>query len=45
MAGYEDGELGAPEVEGRQRERGDKWLLDFAVKDFEKNFLNNSVCE
>ena len=37
MADYDDSELGAPEVEEREGE-GDQWLLDFAVKDFHKNF-------
>ena len=39
MAEYEDGELGAPELEEREGEgEGDQRLLDLAVRDFEKNF-------
>ena len=38
MTEYEDSELGAPEVEEREGEGGDQWLLDLAVRDFHKNF-------
>lgn len=49
MVEYDDDELGAPEVEsrgergegeegGKGGEGGEKWLLDWAVRDFEKNF-------
>ena len=44
MSAYEDSELGAPEVEGseggeeREGEGGDQWLLELAVRDFERNF-------
>ena len=47
MTEYDDAELGAPEVEGEGGEGeggggegGEKWLLDLAVKDFEKNFAD-----
>ena len=45
MVEYDDAELGAPEVEEKgEREEGgeggEKWLLDWAVRDFEKNFAD-----
>ena len=46
MTEYDDAELGAPEVEGgggregSKGEGGEQWLLDLAVKDFEKNFAD-----
>ena len=42
MVEYDDAELGAPEVEekGERGEGGEKWLLDWAVRDFEKNFAD-----
>ena len=47
MTEYDDAELGVPEVEGEGGEGeggggegGEKWLLDLAVKDFEKNFAD-----
>ena len=47
MAEYDDAELGAPELEeavrGEGGEGGEKWLLDLAVRDFEKNFAEISV--
>ena len=53
MSGYDDSEMGAPEVDamvggegggggggGREGEGGDQWLLELAVRDFEKNFAD-----
>ena len=47
MTVYDDSELGVPEAEvvgggggGEEGEGEDQWLLDLAVRDFEKNFAD-----